>query len=117
MAASHIVISVVFFREAGGAWVAQGLEHDIAAHGATVPEARVAFERTVGGYLRLDARMGRDPLSTLEPAPTMYWDVWNRVATKALEQPSLVANDDAESVPPAYVIAAISTEPPIALDH
>ena len=63
----HIVLSVLFFREPSGIWVAQALEHNIAAQGGTVEEATVAFERTVEGYLRLDAKLGREPLSVLKP--------------------------------------------------
>ena len=103
----HLVLSVLFFQERPGVWVAQALERDIAAQGPDVEAARVAFERTIAGYLKLDARLNREPLSALKPAPKDYWAMWERVQHKELQEP-LFAHEAA--VPPAYVIRAISNE-------
>src|SRR5262245_3769969 len=103
----HIVLSVLFFKEPSGIWVAQALEHDIAAQGGDLDEAKIAFERTVTGYLRLDAKAKREPLSSLKPAPQPYWAVWERVKRKELQAPDAA---DSSSVPPAYIITAVTTE-------
>ena len=103
----HLVLSVLFFQERPGVWVAQALERDIAAQGPSIEAARVAFERTIAGYLKLDAGLSREPLSALRPAPKDYWAMWERVQRKELQEP-LFAHEAA--VPPAYVIRAISTE-------
>ena len=108
MTDGHIVLSVLFFQESSGIWVAQALERDIAAQGRSVEEAKIAFERTVDGYLRLDGKLQREPLSGLKPAPRPYWEVWERVAKKHLETP--VAAEEPSPIPPAYIISAISTE-------
>ena len=86
--------------------VAQALEHDIAAHGSSVEEAKIAFERTVLGYFRLDAKYRREPLASLGPAPEPFWEAWKRVATKQTE--ALELTDP--SSPPAYVVNAITYE-------
>lgn len=105
----HIYIGVLLFREASsGMWIAQGLEHDISAHGPNVEAAKIAFERVVIGYLQLDERCHREPLSSLRPAPKPFWDAWQRVAQKQTE--TISATDP--SIPPAYAIQAITDEVP-----
>jgi hypothetical protein len=78
VSARHIVLSVLFFREPGDSdtWVAQALERDIAAHGKSIEQAKLAFERTVAGYLRLAAKHHQEPLATLKPAPEPFWSAW-----------------------------------------
>ena len=104
----HLVLSVLFFQELGrpGVWVAQGLEHDIAAYGESIEQAKRAFERTVQGYFQLAAKYQQEPLASLQPAPDPFWSAWERVATKKTE--ALHSADPA--TPPAYVIQAITTE-------
>jgi hypothetical protein len=105
----HIYLAVLFFKaRASDMWIAQGLERDISAHGPDLPAAQLAFERTVTGYLKLDAAHGRAPLASLHPAPRPFWDAWERVALK--QAASLPSVDP--SLPPAYTIAAITTETP-----
>jgi hypothetical protein len=98
---------VLFFREQSGAWVAQALERNIAAHGQNIEQAKVAFERTVDGYLKLDAKLQREPLSALAPASEQYWAAWERVANKELETR---LTSDEPAIPPAYMIKAITNE-------
>ena len=79
----QVVLNVLFFREAaGGPWVAQGLEKDIAAQGETIEAAKTAFERTVFGYLTVDRKLGREALSCLRPAPEAYWEAYKRVSVE-----------------------------------
>jgi len=105
----NIYLGVLLFRDRStGMWIAQALEHDISAHGPSVEAARIAFERVVDGYLSLDARHHREPLSTLQPAPRVFWDAWQRVAEKQLQE-LRVPNP---SLPPAFAIQAITNETP-----
>jgi hypothetical protein len=106
--ARHIVLSVLFFREPSDpdTWVAQALERDVAAHGKSIEQAKLAFERTIAGYLRLAAKHHQEPLAMLKPAPEPFWLAWERATgKKTLELPSPDA-----AIPPAYVIQAITNE-------
>ena len=55
MSASHLLLRVLFFRDSDdpGTWIAQALEHDIAAYGSDMEHAKIAFERTIRGYVTL----------------------------------------------------------------
>lgn len=98
------MLSVLFFQERPGVWVAQALEHDIAAHGGSIDEAKTAFERTVWGYLRLaESRHQTEPFEALQKAPDAFWQAWHRITAKSTEA--------LPTTPPAYVVAAISSEP------
>ena len=41
------------------------LEHDIAAYGESIEQAKRAFERTVQGYFQLAAKYQQEPLASL----------------------------------------------------
>ena len=104
----HIVLSVLFFREPDDpdTWVAQALERDIAAHGKSIEQAKLAFERAVGGYLRLAVKHHKEPLAMLKPAPEPFWSAWERATgKKTVELPPADA-----TTPAAYVIQAITDE-------
>jgi hypothetical protein len=101
--ARQIYLSVLFFQESPGIWIAQGLERDIAAHGPSIEAAKVAFERTVVGYFRLDRMRHREPLSTLKPAPATFWNAWERVRRQKMEAEALPSID-------AYMIPAVTSE-------
>lgn len=107
-----IYLNVLFFKEANGTWVAQALERDIAAQGPTIDEARLAFERTVWGYLLVDDRLHREPLSGLKPAPNAYWEAFKTVALlrrqKMITPPE---NSRPPAIPPPYMIESITNNP------
>lgn len=69
---TSLAVKVLFMRE-GEAWIAQCLEHDIAAQGKTLHEAEEIFGRTFVGQLMLDFRRGKEPLQGVRPAPRTYW--------------------------------------------
>src|SRR6266542_2500761 len=71
-----LFLKVIYLPE-GNAWVAQCLEHDIAAQGKTLPEAEDAFRRTLLAQVVLDIRKGREPLEDIKAAPKMYWRKWD----------------------------------------
>lgn len=64
-------LELLLLRE-GGHYVAQCLEHDIAAQGKSIPEVKKAFEDTLAGFIAIDSDNGCSPLSKVPPAPAMY---------------------------------------------
>lgn len=75
-------LRVLFFRDLQDpdTWVAQALEHDIAAHGGDIEQAKVAFERTLSAYIQLAHKYQEEPLAKLVPAPRVFFDIWQAVA-------------------------------------
>lgn len=100
----HILISVLLFQD-GDAWVAQGLEYDIAAFGRSIQEAATAFRQTFAAKVMLDLRRSRSPLQGLSPAPDRYWRMFNEAEDLDL---SAAPVDLPKDVPPAYMLQAIS---------
>src|SRR5262245_49865832 len=99
----HFILSVLFFQE-DDQWIAQALEHDLAAHGATLADAKVAFERTLAGYFELAKQHHQEPLATLKPAPAEFWEAWKRVVRRNVEVEQVPSID-------AYMVPAVSHEP------
>jgi len=64
----------VLLHQDGSAWVAQCLEHDVAAQGPTPDEAKRRFLRTLGSQILVDLQEGRAPLINLDQAPPWYFD-------------------------------------------
>ena len=64
-------LRVVLIREEN-LWVAQCLEFDIAAQGATIIEAQSSFVRTFVGQALLDVAAGKRPFADFKPAPDWY---------------------------------------------
>jgi hypothetical protein len=81
-----IQISGLLLKEAS-AWVAQGLEYDIAAQGKTIRDAMKAFRRTVVGQMVIDMKHGREPLSAIPKAPDFYWQKYFEEAEPLTRQP------------------------------
>jgi predicted RNase H-like HicB family nuclease len=65
------MLNVVIHRD-GDFWVAQGLEHDIAAQGATIQEAKDNFRSTLETQIHFDILDGKQPLEDVGPAPPHY---------------------------------------------
>ena len=84
---SHSV-RVLFIKE-GGAWVAQCLEHDIAAQGKTFTEAEEAWERTFLGQILLDVKQGKEPLAGIKPAPKSYWRKFHKEGRQVSVEPTI----------------------------
>ncbi len=81
---SSLTLRVLLLKEEGG-WVAQCLEYDIAARGASVEEAQINFRDTLLGQLELDRQRGREPFAGKKPAPPWYWQTLQR--SKRLADP------------------------------
>ena len=85
-------------------WVAQALEHNIAAFGPDIEHAKRAFERTLSGYLEIAAKYHREPLADLKPAPPVFWNIWNQLVERSVS---------AERMPsiPAFMIPVVTYDP------
>jgi hypothetical protein len=73
--ANHLksqTLRVLLLNEKGG-WVAQCLEHDIAAQGTSIKDAISSFVDVFGGQITLDLKANREPLSGKKEAPSWYW--------------------------------------------
>jgi hypothetical protein len=68
-----VKIRVLFIKE-NDTWVAQCLEHDIAAQGKTIEAVKTAFKKTVAGQCFLDIHHGGEPLAAIKSAPQYYFD-------------------------------------------
>jgi hypothetical protein len=106
LAARHLLLRVLFFRAPHdpNTWIAQALEHDVAAYGRDMEHAKLAFERTISGYIQLGKQSESDPLASLPQAPDEFWERWLRVALKQTLQ--------AESLPsfPGIMLPAVTDE-------
>lgn len=104
-----ITLRVVYLRE-GDSWIAQCLEHDIAAQGKTLPDVEEAFRRTVVGQIMLDLRKGREPFEGIKPAPKMYWRKFDEGLRLGVDSRIDLPKD----VPPAFMIQEIRNEARVA---
>ena len=100
-----IALRVIYLRETDY-WVAQCLEHDIAAQGKTLSEVEDAFRKTLVGQIILDLRKGREPLEDIKPAPSMYWRKFREGLRLGVDSNIELPSD----IPPAYMIEGITRE-------
>ena len=100
-----IRISVLLLQE-DNYWVAQGLEHDIAAQGRNISEAKEAFKKTIIGQIILDIKDNLKPLESIERAPQIYWNIFKK-AERLTEQPKFAMP---ESVPSPFMIDAMAKD-------
>lgn len=71
---AFIIVASVLLFEDDDIWVAQCLEYDIVAQGATVDLARRSFEKTFVGQIILDVVHKKAPLQGIDKAPKFFWD-------------------------------------------
>lgn len=71
-------LRVVIFRE-GEHLVAQCLEHDIAAQGATLADVQDAFLKELVKTIILALELNREPLKAIPKAPETYWNMFKSV--------------------------------------
>jgi hypothetical protein len=67
-----MTLRVLILNESGG-YVAQCLEHDIAAQGSSVRETLTNFLDVLRGQVEFDLARNRTPLSNKKAAPPWYW--------------------------------------------
>lgn len=100
-------LRVLIFQE-DGTWVAQVLEHNIAAHGETPYAALAAIQLSIKAHALFDTRYQRSPFSRLKPAPSIYFEAFER----AQPLPGLPKThpEIAEPMHPAFIEAAMTKE-------
>lgn len=64
-------ISAIAFKE-GDAWVAQGIEFDIAAHASDIVGAQDALMRAVVENICIAEHLGKVPMAGTKPAPERF---------------------------------------------
>jgi hypothetical protein len=106
MSQSNTLLVRVLFLHEGDSYVAQCLEYDIAAQGKTLPEVKLAFERTLVGQMMLDMKQGRKPLEGIGEAPRVYFEKFERAVKIEDEETFRLP----QNVPPAFVINGIRKE-------
>ena len=87
-------------------WVAQCLEHDIAAQGRTIQETKKAFALAFAAQVAVAVAANEDPqafLNTFGAAPEYYHERFERA--ERLAEP-IRAPEPAE-IPPAFMINAL----------
>ncbi len=73
VASGELEISVVMYED-NCVWIAQGIEYDITARGASPAEAARRFDRKVGAELVMSFELGDQvPLAGVGPAPQKFW--------------------------------------------
>jgi hypothetical protein len=90
-------VRILLIKE-GSQWVAQCLEHDLAAQGPEIDDAIDAFATVLAAKIISDDRAGREPLSTCKPAPERYFMMAQRA--KHIENP--VPRRLPDEVPPTW---------------
>lgn len=103
-------LSVLIFME-NEKWVAQVLEHDMAAHGDTPYAALAAVELVIKTHAIFDVRQQREAFSRLKPAPDVYWRAFRR--GQPMPPPTRMTTTHEsliEPMLPAHITAAMALE-------
>jgi hypothetical protein len=102
----HRFILRVLFTQEGDLWAAQCIDHDIAAQGKTIGEAKQVFERTIIGQILRDIKDGREPLAAFPPAPKSYREKFDQAEELADKRPIQLP----AGVPPAFMVSQITKD-------
>ena len=70
-------VTVLLLREENR-WVAQCLEHDIAAQSDTIPGVKRAFAKAFVSQVAVNIRHGKKPLEDVPKAPDFYLDLFKK---------------------------------------
>jgi hypothetical protein len=98
IARDTVEISVVIYPQ-DGIWIAQGIEHDIAAHGENPVEASERFNDRVRAELVVSLDLGdAKPLSGIERAPTRFAEMYRRAKMQIVDKD--VSFEIADGTPP-----------------
>jgi hypothetical protein len=62
--------------EEGGGWSAQCLDYDIAAQAATLLDLHDELTRVLVAHVAASIQLGREPFSTIKPAPKKFWELY-----------------------------------------
>jgi hypothetical protein len=89
----------VLLHQDGNAWVAQCLEHDLAAQAPSKEEAKKRFLATLAQQILVDVFEGRTPLRWLPQAPPRYFEEALSTSPSGPELPVYVPAPPQEEVP------------------
>lgn len=70
---------VLCHHKSNGHVVAQCLEHDVAAHGDSVPQALEALRYVMSGYLAIAKETETEPFADLGPAPDQFHNMFKQL--------------------------------------
>lgn len=102
------LLRIVAFLESPRRWTARGLEHDIAAGGATIEAAVDTLLKVVRAHIAYDRRHNREPLSAFAPAPQRYWNAF----THGTPLPIPTSLDAPQTGAPTRIIVAVVSQNP-----
>jgi len=71
-APTPIVIDALAFQDASGVWIAQCIQYDIVAQAKSLPALPKALEQEIFANLCVNAKLGREGLDGIPPAPQRY---------------------------------------------
>ena len=81
-----VEISVIIYPE-DGFWIAQGIEFDITARGATPVEASERFNAKVGAEMVMSLELNDEaPLSALGRAPAKFLEMYNKAKMRVVDE-------------------------------
>ena len=99
IARDTVEISVVIYPQ-DGIWIAQGIEHDIAAHGETPVEASERFNGKVRAELVVSLDLeDTKPLSGIEKAPARFAEMYRRAKMRIVDEDVSLEIEEVKSPP------------------
>lgn len=111
----RLMVSVLLLKE-GETWVAQCLEHDVAAQGDSIDEALDNFGAVFAGHVTLDVKEGREPLADVPQAPSLYWEHYkkgqrlDKTLPIRIPERTTTTGQLLSAAPPAWMISAMAQE-------
>lgn len=112
MAEKTLTLRVLFYLE-GDQWVAQCVDHDITAHGETIPKAQRAFEMAVVSEIIVAVESQREPFADPRTVPPLFAEAFEDALAEKLEQRHIDVPPGVQ-LPPAFMVGAIAAERRIA---
>lgn len=105
MATKKLQIKAVIFKE-GDWWVAQCLEHDIAAQAKTPKDLAYEIQRTLIGHLIISKQEGITPFQNIPKAPDRYWNLFANSLHLSPENFNFKLSSDVQvPTPELYLVA------------
>lgn len=89
-------------------WVAQCLDYDLAAQGASIEQCFQELNRTLVAHIACSELEKLVPFECLKPAPLYYWDEWKRSAVKIQVDIARIATEEPTIMRAPTVDARIS---------
>jgi len=107
MSEIKFILRVLIIQQSDGLWAAQCIDHDIAAQGKSIREAKTAFEQTIIGQILYDLKKNREPLAAFPAAPTELQELYERAADVTLDDKGPLLP---QGTPEAFVCNQITKE-------